>query len=58
MIFVYVIFAEVFEFDHLNSEQIDHICGLLDDFEDFRWSHLKGHIKGKNFRLNRQHDRM
>ena len=47
VILVYVISAEVFEYHSLNSEPIGHICGLLDDFEDFLSSHFESQIKRK-----------
>ena len=54
LIFVDVIPATILSSTRLNFEQIQHIWGLLDDFEDFRWSHFKVQIRGKNFHLNCQ----
>ena len=54
VIFVDIISANVFKFHSLNSEQIDHICSLLDDFENFRPSVSESQIRGKKFHLNLQ----
>ena len=49
VIFVDIISVNVFEFHSLNSEQIDHIFSLLDDFENFRPSGSESQIRGRGF---------